>query len=163
MSPEVTPEPLGDTPQAKWWAAVRDKDNVAAWRAANEMALALALREEDEPAERAAHPVPEGLREALTAGMAHALTQDWPGDTRRTTAPLIVEYLLALPDVQRALASTPAPLPDAEGLDVERLARALVAWAGPLHEHGILTLADEGRTSAAAIAREYAALQSDPK
>lgn len=51
------------------------------------------------------------LRAALTAGMADALTKDWPGDTRRQTAPAVVDYLLSLPAVRSALGdpATAAP------------------------------------------------------
>ena len=48
----------------------------------------------------------------------------------------------------------------APSLDVERLARALVKWGGPLHAEGILPLDDEGRVAARSIAAEYARLEA---
>lgn len=46
----------------------------------------------------------EALRQAMNAGMADALTKDWPGDTRLRTAPAIVDYLLDRPEVRAILA-----------------------------------------------------------
>jgi hypothetical protein len=64
-------------------------------------------------------------------------------------------------DVDRLFATLDAER--ARPLDVDRLARALVAWGGQLHAAGIVTLEDDGRTAAAAIAREYAAIEGEPR
>jgi hypothetical protein len=47
------------------------------------------------------------------------------------------------------------------GLDVERLARALVAWGGEFHATGTIRLTNDGLDAARAIAREYAAAREN--
>lgn len=91
-----------------------------------------------------------GLRAALAKGLADALTIDWPGDTRLTTAPAIADYLLERPEVRAALAAEPDR--EEPGLDVERLARAMDVVGRASDRYGLLR-----REDAAAIATAYGA------